>query len=337
MAFTMEFGTGFEMGQVPIQAGVAENVYGVTSIKSDNKHTGTYSIRIINAYNGCHYGFYRSTASNEVYMSFWINYMQHASLAPVIRFMVDETIIGYLRWDLDSYWDAYVNDVKVADGTVAVSPSTWVHIQIHYKCADVGVFETIIDGVPDITYNGDTKPSDSDLISSVRFAGTALSVDGYYLDDVAIGTGGWPGDIRFDAVLVDSDESVAWSRSAGTDNYALVDERPPSSIDYVYAQADVSDRYGTPGTWDDTDGLGNVVKTPVAVIAWADARKQSGNSDDKLQLTQGDGVNEADGGYESLLTSYENRYFIRETAPDGGAWTKAKVNALVVGIDADMA
>jgi len=48
-------------------------------------------------------------------------------------------------------------------------------------------------------------------------------------------------------------------------------------------------------------------------------------------------VNEVNNGGESLLTSYENRWFIRETAPDGGGWTKADVNALIVGIDADMA
>jgi len=333
MAFTMEFGTGFEMGQMPVRAGVIDKGQ-YSAINAVTVHTGTYSLSIRGDTAAQGLGFIRQTPGTEFYLSVWVYPLPKSYL--LIQFRVGATVIADLRRSDLVHWNAYVNGVEVATGSVGTSDNTWQHIQIHFKCADAGLFETVIDGVPDIAYSGDTKPAALDAIDRIQF-GTSYSSYVPFIDDFAIGTGGWPGDIRFDPVLISGDSSKGWSRSAGLDNYALVDEVPPSSTDYVYATSDVSDRYTTPGTWDDTDGLGNVVKDPVAVTVWADARKQSGNSDDKLQLTQGDGVNEVNNGGESLLTSYENRWFIRETAPDGGGWTKADVNALIVGIDADMA
>jgi len=62
-----------------------------------------------------------------------------------------------------------------------------------------------------------------------------------------------------------------------------------------------------------------------------------GNLDDKIQLTMGDGVDEIVGGYQSLLTSREQRWYLSEVAPDAGAWTTVDVNALILGIDSDIA
>jgi hypothetical protein len=330
MAFTMEFGTGFEMGQVPVRAGVLDNS-GCT-IESTTTHTGSYAAKATN------YGYtIVRSGSTEVYVGAWVRFSAYLDRYPSIFMKSGGTAIAELRW-VDPHWDAYVGGVLVASGTVGVLlASTWCHVQIHFKCADAGNFDTVIDGVPDITYPGDTKPAALDSIDEIQFkaSGTTATIR---MDDIAIGTGGWPGDIRFDAVLINGDSSAAWSRSTGADNYALLDEVPPSGVDYVYTTADAADLYTTPGTWDDTDGLGNVVKDPIAVTVWSDARKQDGNTDDKLSETITEGANTIQNASpESLLTSYENRWFTAFTAPDGTEWDKNHVNAMIVGIDADMA
>jgi hypothetical protein len=344
MAFTMEFGTGFEMGRVVTRAGtvVASNSdHVIPLVSSTIKHTGGYAFRVqTKQFRKAHVMFYRPEASNDIYVSVWGYYDEYASKYPFICFMVDGAKIAELRWDLGNYWDAYVNDVKVADGTVAVPLNTWQHIQIHFTCGASGVFETIIEGQEDISYSGNTQPGASDQVEAVGLGGDAVGTGGYdfYCDDFCFGTGGWPGDVRFDPLYVDGDVAgeCDWEPSAGSDHYALVDEVPPSSTDYIYARSDLGERLETPGTWDDTDGLGNVVKNPFAVVVWADVRKQDGNQDDRLSLVQSDGSNEVAQAAESLLTSYENRWYIREAAPDGGEWTTAKVNTLVIGLEADV-
>lgn len=331
MAFTMEFGTGFEMGALTRAGRITSPTPGATA------RTGTYGVR---ANNTALYPliYTRSIPSSEVYLGVWVRFSgETAARYATIQVVVGGAVIAELRHYDTPMWQAYVNGALVENGSVAVNPSTWHHIQLHYLAADAGVFETIIDGVPDISYSGDTQPGASDQISGITL-GSSYSSTYLDVDDLAIGTGGWPGDIRFDPIFVDGDVAgeCDWSPSAGSDHYALVDEVPPSSADYVYAREDLGERYATPGTWDDTDGLGNVVKDPLAVIVWADARKQDGNQDDKLSLVQSDGTNEVAQAAESLLTSYENRWQIRELAPDGGEWTTAKVNTLVIGLEADV-
>lgn len=326
MAFVMDFGTGFEMGFKPTRAGVMETT-GLT-VQTDDKHTGSYSLGSI--YNNQRFWAPLATDRSDVYASVWIK--PNAADIPKIYFFYDLTVTPvYLQYN-GTYWDAYVKAVKVAEGTVATTHSAWQHVQVHVVIDDsVGVIETVVDGVPDISYAGDTQPGAEETIAYVvvhQYSKTRS-------DDIAVGYGGWPGDIRFDAVLLDGDDTVAWTPSTGTDNYALLDEVPPSSTDYVSTTADASDLY-TLAAWDDTDGSGNVVKDPIAVTLWVDARKEDGNYNDLLRLNMQDGVNTVTGDYETLLTSYEHRWLLRMAAPDGGEWTKAKIDALLVGIDADM-
>jgi hypothetical protein len=338
MAFTMEFGTGWEVGAMLVKAGTitytnpADNYQ---RLATTVRHTGAYAW-LLDPIVHTHDASIRVTRpapSNEIYISLWTRIDSTDG-----RVIVQNggSTLCMLQW-VPTFWRLYVGSTQVAVGTVAVSAGTWQHLQAHFVIGEAGLVETIVDGIPDITYSGNTQPGATDQITDVRLSSPSKYAK-YYLDDFCFGTGGWPGDIRFDPVLVNGDvpEHCAWSPSAGADHYALVDERPPSSADYVYARADLGDRYTTPGTWDDTDGLGNVVKDPLAVVVWASARKQDGNQDDKLSLVQSDGSNEVAQAAGSLLTSYENRWYIRELAPDGGEWTTAKVNTLVIGLEADV-
>jgi len=338
MAFTMEFGTGFEMGRLPIRAGSfywsGSPFISTSGVSLTSARTGSYCVRLGTS---TLVRMVRPSPSDEVYVSAWIQPNNYAKERSRIELWLDDDTYITLRHDF-TYWNAYVGDVLVASGAVATSVDVWQHVQIRVLLggAGVGLIETVVDGISDIAYSGDTAGGASQITEvAVRSQGVGVTT---YLDDICFGEGGWPGDVRFDPVYVSSDVQDDWEvEPALSDHYAVVDEVPPDSDDFVYTQIDASDRYGTPGTWDDTDGSGNVVKDPIAVTVWVDVRKQDGNTDDKVRLAIGDGVNTVTGEYESLLTSYENRWFTRLKAPDGGEWTKAKINALILGIDAQMA
>ena len=338
MPFTMEFGTGFETGATngPLRSGIFSQGGAVMGTGA-NKHTGTYAIDCTSLSR-----FWKVAGlppAGEKYLSLWAKVSSEALCSLAIQF---QDAAAAVLVDLRRYGtklDAYVGANLVANGVVDFDAASFHHIQIHVLIADgaAGVIETIIDGIPDIVYNGDTKPGASTNIEQVQLL-VLNNTTGFYADDFCFGAGGWPGDIRFDPVLLSADSApLDWTPSTPGTHWSLIDETPPVSADYVYALTDVSDRYETPGTWDDTDGMGNVVKDPIAVTVWADVRKQDGNTNDKLQISQKVGANEVVGGYETLLTSYENRWLMRVLAPDAAEWTLAKVNALIVGIDADMA
>ena len=343
MAFTFEFGTGFEYGQVPIHASRLENGVDVgysslQAIQTVTPHTGVYAMTIWSNASGipCEWRFVRTVAGSEIYVGVWFRQGAFVSAETArIRIYVGANVICDIRRPRNgTMFDAYVGAGLVASGTVGTIPADWHHIQLHVLSHAVnGIIETRIDGVPDITYNGAVGGGDITKVAFMNSSNTS-TID---IDDLSIGTGDWPGDIRYELLPVNSDVSVAWTRSAGAVNWDLVDERPASTVDYVYASTDVSDRYGTPGTWDETDGLGTIVKDPIAVVAWANLHKVDGNLDDKIQLTMGDGVDEIVGGYQSLLTSREQRWYLSEVAPDAGAWTTVDVNALILGIDSDIA
>lgn len=331
MAFVMEFGTGFEMGQMPTRAGVF--TWAGATVNTASPHSGTYSLSAGSLSQ--QWRVKCPAPAAEKYISVWVRAGSDRTGAWALQLLdADNNILVELERS-GTNLHAFVGASQVATGTVDWDDLSYHHVQAHVVVGAEGRIETIIDGIPDIDYSGDTQPGAKADITYMLHNKPHNVTGGWRIDDFCFGTGGWPGDIRFDAVLLDGDDTVAWTPSTGTDNYALLDEVPPSSTDYVSTTVDASDLY-TLAPWDDTDGSGNVVKDPIAVTLWVDARKEDGNYNDLLRLNMQDGGNTVQGGYETLLTSYEHRWFQRLLAPDDGEWTKAKIDALLVGIDAEM-
>jgi len=233
----------------------------------------------------------------------------------------------YIRLNY-THWDAYVDGVLVGTGTV-ILPAAWHSIQFHLNVADAGTLQTKIEGISDIDYSGDTKPGASAVIDSVylRMTGPGgAPIDHDRWDDFVIGYGGWPGDIWVDALYPNGDDVVQWSRSAGADNYALVDEDPPSDADYVYTTTNGhKDVY----TLEDWDGTG---KTPLFVVQWCRAKKDSAGSQ-QIKLVMDDGT-ESVSAAEDVLTSYRYVNRLLMAPPSGGAWTDAVIDGLKVGQEA---
>jgi len=307
----------WEMGELPVRAGiiVAE---ANAKLSTSNVHTGSYCLN-------CDYGdlFYQMLpiARSDLSGTIWVRPTGSAQ----IRFYISDALTCSLRWD-GTYWDAYVNDSKVADGTIATPGGAYQRVSWHIIVSNTGTIDTKIDGITDIEYSGDTQPGAGTDIDEIGLYGSGAN----YFDDLVWGTGGWPGDRRVIFLAPTSDATKGWTASTGADNYACVDERPPSDTDYVSCTADQIDEYGCA----DFAGTGKIVGS-VTVIARA--KKSDGGSDDKITLGLGDGTNTADGSAVSVLTSYQHYWYTKSTAPDGGAWTDTDVDNLELRLLGDIA
>jgi len=330
MAFIPEFACGWEMGYVPKRPGKfvvdSANVNCVTG-----GHTGTYCLELNNFFRSPYFYVIRDTPSAQVDVAVWARHIFDDGDAR-IHVLVDGSTRVELRYNAGRHWDAYVSGSPVATGGVILVNNTWQHIQLRVTIAAEGSVQTRINGMADIDYSGNTGAGSINQVG-MMINSTGPEASSLYCDDFVFGEGGWPGDLRIDPLIINADTATKeWTPSTGSDNYAVVDERPASTSDYVSTTADARDLYEL-AAWDDDGGS----KTPIGLTVWAYALKMDASFDDKLRLLQSDGANEAQSGYLSFLTPADCHFFFRVTDPAGGSWSKADLDDLKIGIEADMA
>lgn len=326
MAFTPEFGTGFEMGSIE---SIASGNRSAAYIETTTVKTGTYSARIRGA-AGSTDGWIRFPKASSAYLDVgaWLYPHSGANGQRIEAVLADGNVVGVRWYSTTKTWDFYINDVLIESGTRATAVSTWQHVQLRVFVDGSGYIQTKVDGVDDIDYSGDTQPAASAVISYLRFLTTGSVNIAYdlYVDDIAFGEDDWPGDIRFDALMPNGDDSVEWTPSTGLDNYALVDERPPSTVDYVSTSSPgLTDKYAL-GDWSGT------AKTPQFVMAWAYAKKDTAG-DIQLQLLVDSNGDEDVSAALDLSTS--DAYYSHLVAQDPDVldvWTDSAIDALKIGI-----
>lgn len=324
MAFSMMWGTGFGPGSTAV---CGLNDYSGAEISGSYAHTGDYGIRTSSSqFQSARWVRAETTGSpSDLYIGVWVKY--GSSYNRIYIDLADGSTLS-LRPDGNGYWDLYVDGSLVAEGTTEIDTSYWHHVQIHVQISDTGQVDTKIEGFDDISYSGDTKPGSSSVIEFVRLYCSGGGGDAYW-DDWVFGTGGWPGDIRMEPLTLNGDTAtINWDGSDGdqVDNYALLDEQGPNDNDYVESvTTGDQDKY----TLEDFD-ITN--KDPIAVILWVRAKKDEADTH-QIKLILDDGTTEDIGSAIDLLTSYLYLHRIDETAPSGGSWTDALLDALQVGIE----
>lgn len=135
--------------------------------------------------------------------------------------------------------------VELAAATDALTVTAWNHIQLRVFVDDTaGELELILNGVPQFSLTGlDTKNSANNYITSVALrTGGDIGAGGYF-DDIYIRTspsataesaGAFLGDLRIKPFALNGDGTYSqMTPSTGTAHYALLDEAPPSTTDYV--------------------------------------------------------------------------------------------------------
>jgi len=296
-------GTGMEMGSLGVFSGSSGALSTITV------HTGTYSLVL--GYN--HFATMTFTAQNGVYISLWL-YMD-GNDDYYFEFRKSSTALVHVKRNTSSQaWDVYrgAGAALLASGSIVTVASSWYHIQVHITIHDTtGVVETWIDGVQDINFSGDTQPG-SDTTGDTLYIYQYLS-GALYIDDITVGdeAGGQLPDIRYDLLVPDGDDSVEWTPSTGVDNYALVDEVPPSDVDYVsVGSPNFTDVY-TLGDWSGS------AKTPQFLVAWVRAKKDVAGARQLSHGLRSGGSDDLTGAY-NLTTDFKYYDHIITDDPDGG-------------------
>jgi len=227
-------------------------------------------------------------------------------------------------------WDAYVGAAKVADGNVVVG-AEWHQVCVKFSIADAGSIQTWVDGVADINYSGDTKPASSDQIS-YYYIGVGYSNSGR-IDNMVVGYGDYPGELVPEWKTVNADTAQAdWTPSTGVDHYAVVDEVPASSADYLETSTDTHLEELELANWTLTD------KTVQALVLKLMALKSTADSQ-QLAFGVASGGLTATGevALNDLLTTVKGYTEVVTLDPNTSAtWTESGVNAAHIFFQAEI-
>lgn len=220
----------------------------------------------------------------------------------------------------------------VGTSTLALGVGTWYYIEIKATISNTGSVEVKIDSATEINATSiDIMNSANTYIDNIRLRGNSADIaidDFYLLDTTGTINNNFLGDSRIDPFFPTADNTVQWTPSTGTDNFAMVDDAiPDGDSTYVYSS--------TPGDidlYDFTDmpvGTGDVFGVQVV----ANARKMDAGSR-SLKLKIKSGVTTQTSATIPLSTTYANKIAIFEDS-DGAAtpWTKILVDAAQIGIE----
>lgn len=231
--------------------------------------------------------------------------------------------------------------------------NTWRHVgMVAYLAASGGFVSLYIDGVAVLSWTGDTRlyrsgeTTPRTAITGIYVAGTGTAWTGVgaatwanyaYIDDLYFDS--WTGESaptdapaptrRFGLAVVEADgDSTQWTPTSGSDNYAMLTDRPPDDdTSTVTAGATgLVDLYHAGGFTLPVDHVVRAV-IPMALMKKTDAGVDSRA---KLQLKLGDTVAS---DAKVLPTSYGYVWERWTRRPDDTAWDEAAVNSIQIGLE----
>lgn len=259
--------TGFESGSIQELNG-GSNAY--ATVQASYKRTGSYALQLDTGTSTLTTGYVTHTFSADK-TEFYFR----------LALMVDSSQSNY-SWDLLIFYDntnatqlklryetgtqtlnLYRGDTLIASGSLVIRADVWTMIQGHIVVHDsTGVVVITHNNVTSLSFSGDTKETDVDGVRSFTFrASNAYSgekgLGKVYIDDLAFNdTSGsyqnsWPGLGGVYLLMPNADGSDNdWTPSTGSDNYAMVDEQPRNTTDWVQAlgtgNVDLYDHEDTP-------------------------------------------------------------------------------------------
>jgi len=250
----------------------------------------------------------------------------------VVMMIDQETLIPYL--------DVLGSTVDTA--TVILPSNQWMILEAYVKIANSGGAVTIkLNGTTILSYSGDTCHGSNEYATSIHIGvlNSGPSYNNYWLDDIAINDdsgsyqNSWVGMGGIIALRPTADGNTNdWSRSEGSDNYALVDETPADGAAWVQALTSGDlDQYEIEDTPDYVDSI-----DLVEIVVQA-ALSESGSND--LGFTMRQASSDYDDTQEYTVVSVIDDYVMYKgdthyVQPDGsGAWTEAKLDALEIGVN----
>ena len=209
------------------------------------------------------------------------------------------------------------------------SPATLGHLEVKlFSDATAGTFQLKWNGELLIDASGiNTGGQD---ITSISY-GTA-NINNVYLDNMFIADD-WMGELKSQLLKPSSDVTVAMTPSAGTDNYAMVDDAAQDG-DTTYVSGSGSGTKDILGYEDVPSGY------TVAGVSVVTVAKKDDVGDVTLNVLAVQDTTEYEVDSKALGTAYPagaGAAFIKTLplAPDGTAWTREKLNAINWGYGID--
>ena len=333
MTITRRKSLGAELGSASKTYEVnATSDYGgdATFIDTTYKYTGSYSFAVTDGsitWSKMHYYF---PATSQVRVGFWYR-IQNCSTGQTPHFSINTGSGDLLRVDMSNTttW-LYVNG-STRDSDVSSSYRSWNHYLIDFKVnSSTGWAYLYKNGVEVCSWSGNTGSSTVAQFVIGKFSYNythTTNWDDIYIDDMTGESAPSPGPfLRFYYTLPNGNGNYAdWVGSDGnsTDNYALVDEVPPSSSDYVQATAvDDYDSYAmSTFTLDDGQLIRAVI--PQALI------KRAGTSEEVAIGTRYSSTDSI--GSDITPTAVYALYQERQTTkPGGGDWDQTSLDGVEV-------
>jgi len=319
MAYTTIWGTGVEMGSLS----VFPSPNNALTLQTSIKHTGSYAVQVNEDFGA---GYYKIDFGNqtEVYAAVWFYpgdfYGNGSTLArPIVILDSSSTEIASIRFnDTSKIFDLYVAGTLQSSGTYSVTSNTWYHLQLRVLVnATTGVAQTKVNGIDDASYSGSTGSTSARYL----YCYNNSSFREFILDDITVGTGGWPGDRRFDAIVPNSDTTMDWTVSTGGSGYTVIDEKPPNTTDYIYTTTSGHVAQVGLAAWTSTN------KTPKCVHVWAYAAETAA-SGSMIRVGLESGGTEEVTPYQ-LNTSYQYFNHVSNENPDTALpWIPSDIDAL---------
>lgn len=320
MAITRRWQTGWETGSVE-EIDVQVGGLNITTLNSP--YTGSYHLR---GDWPNRYGYQNVPATRQIRCGF---FFKGAVTCSAERFQIRAGGSELISLDMKS--DGSV-DLQVLGSVKANKPgmnsTSWHHIGVDVKIdSSSGWAYVYWDSVVVMSFSGNTGNSDitNVLFGQIGGAGSCISYfDDIYIDDTTgEGAAAVCPVLRMFHVIPNGNGNYAqWDGSDGNsvDNYLLVDERPPSSADYV--ATNVVDEFDSYAMGTISLAAGQTVEAVIPIVSAA-------RQDASEEIAIGTRLSAVDliGSDQTPSISYGFFWERQATKPGGGAWGQADIDA----------
>lgn len=321
---------GFDHGSL----GLWDSFAGVT-LDQTSKVTGIYSAQMTSGYESVLSK--TISAISDVYMGLRI-YYSAGSAAGVNLVFKDGS--GNSQGEIDLLMTEGSFTATIANGDGATQDSGvkshssgahTYHVQVHFSNTDNDdkAATVKLDNIELVTASWTNSSPDATTTEEVEVEFTTGT--SAYVDDVVIDNSEWPGAPYVYVLQPDADGVTNdWSPSTGSDNYAVVDEIPASTTDYVETDTDEDVDLYTFENLPDSDDW-----TPLSVQVSAYAMTPGPPANEYLKLAvRVSGTNYYSDSHQ-LSTGYGHVSNIWDTNPASGEWTEFLVNNLEAGVQCE--